>query len=151
LIDEDNEVDSGDGEEAVRKEAVDLKDRENSGECSRDEVERYIVFNPDTKASCTSSRFLSSSLHVIQGSDIVLIDEYSSLTNFSSTLDENKNRPTNPNLHPVYCQSRRRLATADSFKVDVMGALLSIPFLAVPGITGVGGWILSCCGAAAVS
>jgi hypothetical protein len=31
-----------------------------------------------------------------------------------------------------------------------MGALLSIPFLAVPGITGMGGWILSCCGAAAV-
>jgi hypothetical protein len=33
-------VDSGDGEEAVRKEAVDLKDRENSGEYSRDEAER---------------------------------------------------------------------------------------------------------------
>jgi len=31
-----------------------------------------------------------------------------------------------------------------------MGALLSIPFLAVPSITGVGGWVLSCCGAAAV-
>jgi len=31
-----------------------------------------------------------------------------------------------------------------------MGALLSIPFLAVPSITGMGGWILSCCGAAAV-
>jgi len=31
-----------------------------------------------------------------------------------------------------------------------MGALLSIPFLAVPGITGMGGWILSCCGAVAV-
>jgi hypothetical protein len=26
----------------VRKEADDLKDRENSGECSRDEAERYI-------------------------------------------------------------------------------------------------------------
>jgi hypothetical protein len=61
LIDEDGEVDLGDGEEAVRKEADDLKDRENSGECSRDEAERYIVVNPDTKASCTSSRFLSSS------------------------------------------------------------------------------------------
>jgi hypothetical protein len=32
-----------------------------------------------------------------------------------------------------------------------MGALLSIPFLAVPSITGVGGWVLSCCGAAAVT
>lgn len=30
-----------------------------------------------------------------------------------------------------------------------MGALLSIP-LVIPSITGVGGWILSCCGAAAV-
>jgi hypothetical protein len=36
------------------------------------------------------------------------------------------------------------------FEISVMGALLSIPFLAVPGITGMGGWILSCCGAAAV-
>jgi hypothetical protein len=32
-----------------------------------------------------------------------------------------------------------------------MGAALSIPFLAVPSITGLGGWILSCCGAAAVT
>jgi hypothetical protein len=30
-----------------------------------------------------------------------------------------------------------------------MGALLSIP-LFLPGITGMGGWALSCCGAAAV-
>ena len=32
-----------------------------------------------------------------------------------------------------------------------MGAALSIPFLAVPSITGIGGWVLSCCGAAAVT
>jgi serine incorporator 1/3 len=30
-----------------------------------------------------------------------------------------------------------------------MGALLSIP-LVVPSVTGIGGWVLSCCGAAAV-
>lgn len=33
----------------------------------------------------------------------------------------------------------------------IMGALLSVPFFAVPSITGIGGWILSCCGAAAVA
>jgi len=33
--------------------------------------------------------------------------------------------------------------------VTDMGALLSIPLI-VPGITGLGGWMLSCCGAAAV-
>jgi hypothetical protein len=31
-----------------------------------------------------------------------------------------------------------------------MGALLSIP-LVIPSITGIGGWVLSCCGAAAVN
>lgn len=32
-----------------------------------------------------------------------------------------------------------------------MGAILSVPFMAVPGITMVGSWVASCCGAAACS
>jgi len=49
LIDEEDEVGLVDGEEAVRKEADGLKDRESSGECRRDEVEKNIVFNPNTR------------------------------------------------------------------------------------------------------
>ena len=53
-------------------------------------------------------------------------------------------------LLTVLWLNKRNRHTHHPSTIVIMGALLSVPLMAIPSLSGIGGWILSCCGAAAV-
>jgi len=57
--------------------------------------------------------------------------------------------PFGPRWLPSSPLTGRAVYIASQLLIPTMGALLSIP-LVVPSVTSIGGWVLSCCGAAAV-